>query len=126
MPHQVIHISPAEDNTEYFPASPTESHASSDALFIPAPRMPYQTTSPTGTLPLVENPSPTNTARVLAVDLAIGATQPAIPLSPRAISAIVEGQAHALTAPVLLRMVCGLVLTTKHTEDRMESVRITA
>jgi cell division protein FtsL len=60
------------------------------------------------------------------VDLAIGAVQPAIPLSPRAVSAIVEGQANALTAPVLLRMVRGLVLTAKRTEDRMEAVRITA
>jgi hypothetical protein len=83
-------------------------------------------TSPNGALPIIENPSPTNTARVLAVDLAIGAVQPAIPLSPRAVSAIVEGQAHALTAPVLLHMVRSLVLTTKHTEDRMEAVRIMA
>jgi hypothetical protein len=52
--------------------------------------------------------------------------QPAIPLSPRTVSAIVEGQAHALTAPVLLCMVCSLVLTAKRTEDQMEAVRITA
>jgi hypothetical protein len=52
--------------------------------------------------------------------------QPAIPLSPRTVSAIVEGQANALTAPVLLRMVRGLVLTAKCTEDRMEAIRITA
>jgi hypothetical protein len=126
MPHQTIHISTAEDLTEYFPTSPTESHASTKALFIPTPGTPYQTTSPTGTLPLVEDSVPTNTARVLAVDLTVGTAQPAIPLSPRAISTIVEGQAHALTAPVLLRMVRGLVLTAKHTEDRMEAVHITA
>jgi hypothetical protein len=126
MPHQTIHISAAEDLTEYFPTSPTESHASTEALFIPAPGTPYQMTSPTGALPIVEDPAPTNTARVLAVDLAIGATQPAIPLSPQAVSAIVEGQAHALTAPVLLCMVCGLVITAKRTEDRMEAVRIMA
>jgi hypothetical protein len=126
MPHQTIHISTAEDLTRYFPASPTESHASTEALYIPAPGTPYQTTSPPGTLPIVEDAPPTNTARVLAVDLTIGAAQPAIPLSPRAISAIVKGQANALTAPVLLRMVCGLVLTAKRTEDRMEAVRITA
>jgi hypothetical protein len=83
-------------------------------------------TSPTGTLPLVEDPTPTNTARVLAVDLAVGATQPAIPLSPRAVGALVEGQTDALTAPILLCMVRGLVLTAKHTEDQMEAVRITA
>jgi hypothetical protein len=83
-------------------------------------------TSPTGALPIVEDPTPTNTAWVLAVDLAIGATQPAIPLSPRAVSALVEGQTNALTTPILLRMVCGLVLTAKCTEDRMEAVRITA
>jgi hypothetical protein len=59
------------------------------------------------------------------VDLAIGATQPAVPLSPCIISAIIKGQANALTAPVLLRMVRGLVLTAKHTEDRMEAVRLT-
>jgi hypothetical protein len=82
MSHQTIHISPVEDLAEYFPASPTESNASTDALYIPAPGTPYQTTSPNGALPIVENPSPTNTARVLAVDLAIGAAQPAIPLSP--------------------------------------------
>jgi hypothetical protein len=126
MPHQTIHISPVEDNNEYIPASPTDSYASTKALYIPAPGTPYQTTSPTGTLPLVEDPSPTNAARVLAVDLAIGAMQPAIPLSPRAVSTIVEGQANALTAPVLLCMVCGLVLTAKHTKDWMEAVRITA
>jgi hypothetical protein len=126
MPHQTIHISAAEDLTEYFPASPTESHASTEALYIPAPGTPYQTTSPTGTLPLVEDAAPTNAARVLAVDLAIGTAQPAIPLSPRAISTIIEGQAHALMAPVLLRMVRGLVLTAKRTKDRMEAVRITA
>jgi hypothetical protein len=126
MPHQTIHISPAEDLAEYFPASPTESHASTEALFIPAPGSPYQTTSLTGTLPIVEDPSTTNTARRLAVDLAVGAAQPAIPLSPRAVSAIVEGQANTLTAPVLLCMVRGLVLTAKHTEDRMEAVWITA
>jgi hypothetical protein len=126
MPHQTIHISAAEDLTEYFLASPTESHASTEALYIPAPGTPYQTTSPTGTLPLVEDTAPTHTAGVLAVDLAIGAAQPAIPLSPRAVSTIVEGQAHALTAPVLLRMVRSLVLTAKRTEDRMEAVRITA
>jgi hypothetical protein len=125
MPHQTIHISVAEDLTEYFPTSPTESHASTEALYIPAPGTPYQTTSPTGALPLVEDTVPTNTARVLAVDFAIGAAQPAIPLLPRAVSTIVEGQAHALTAPVLLCMVCGLVLTAKHTKDRMEAVRIT-
>jgi hypothetical protein len=83
-------------------------------------------TSPTGALPLVEDPSPTNTARVLAVDLAIGAMQPAVPLSPRTVSTIVEGQANALTAPVLLCMVRGLILTAKRTEDRMEAVRIMA
>jgi hypothetical protein len=126
MPHQTIHISPAKDLVEYFPASPTESHASTEALFIPTPGAPYQTTSPTRTLPLVEDAPPTNTARGLAVDLAIGTTQPAIPLSPRAVSAIVEGQANALTAPVLLCMVRSLVLTAKHTEDRMEAVRIMA
>jgi hypothetical protein len=82
MPHQTIHISAAEDLTEYFPALPTESHASTKALYIPAPGTPYQTTSPTGALPLVEDPAPTNTARALAVDLAIGTVQPAIPLSP--------------------------------------------
>ena len=126
MPHQTIRISPVENNNEYAPASPTDSYASTEALYIPAPGTPYQTTSPTGALPLIEDPTPTNTARVLAVDLAVGAMQPAIPLSPRAVSAIVEGQAHALTAPVLLRMVRSLVLTAKHTEDRMEAVRITA
>jgi hypothetical protein len=126
MSYQTIHISPTENNNEYAPASPTDSYASTEALYIPAPGTPYQTTSLTGTLPLVEDPAPTNAARVLAVDLAIGATQPAIPLSPRAVSAIVEGQADALTAPVLLCMVCGLVLTAKRTEDRMEAVRITA
>jgi hypothetical protein len=126
MSHQTIHISPIENSLEYFPTSPTESNASTDALYIPAPGTPYQTTSPDKTLPIIEDPSPTNTAQVLAVDLAIGAAQPAIPLSPRAVSTIVEGQAHALTAPVLLCMVCSLVLTTKCTEDRMEAVRITA
>jgi hypothetical protein len=126
MPHQTIHISHVEDLTEYFPTLPTDSHASTEALFIPAPGTPYQMTSPIGTLPIVENPSPTNSARVLAVDLAIGAVQPAIPLLPRAVSAIVEGQANALTAPVLLCMVRGLVLTAKRTEDRMEAVWITA
>jgi cell division protein FtsL len=126
MSHQTIRISPIDGPNEYFPTSPTESHASTEALFIPAPGTPYQTTSPTGTLPLVEDALPTNAARVLAVDLAIGTAQPAIPLSPRAISTIVKGQAHALTAPVLLCMVCGLVLTAKRTEDRMEAVRIMA
>jgi hypothetical protein len=126
MPHQIIHISPVENDNEYAPASPTDSYASTEALYIPAPGTPYQTTSPTGTLPLVEDPLPTNTAQVLTVDLAIGATQPAIPLSPRAVSAIVEGQANALMAPVLLHMVRSLILTAKHTEDRMEAVRITA
>jgi hypothetical protein len=126
MPHQTIHISPAEDNYEYAPASPTNSYASTEALFIPAPGTPYQTTGSTGTLPLVEDPAPTNAARVLAVDLAVGATQPAVPLSPRAVSALVEEQADALTAPVLLRMVRGLIITAKRTEDRMEAVRITA
>jgi hypothetical protein len=126
MPHQIIHISPVENDNEYAPASPTDSYASTEALYIPAPGTPYQTTSLTGTLPLVEDPAPTNTARVLAVDLAIGAMQPAIPLSPQAISTIVEGQANALTAPVLLRMVRSLVLTAKRTEDQMEAVRITA
>jgi hypothetical protein len=82
MSHQIIHISPVENSTEYFPTSPTESDASTEALYIPAPGTPYQTTSPTGTLPIIENPSPTNAARVLAVDLAIGTMQPAIPLSP--------------------------------------------
>jgi hypothetical protein len=126
MPHQIIHISPAKNDNEYIPASPTNSYASTEALYIPAPGTPYQTTSPTGTLPLVEDSAPTDAAQVLAVDLAISAMQPAIPLSPRAVSAIVEGQANALTAPVLLCMVCGLVLTAKRTEDRMEAVRITA
>jgi hypothetical protein len=126
MSHQIIHISPAEDNYQYAPASPTDSYASTEALYIPAPGTPYQTTSSTGALPLVEDPAPTNTARVLAVDLAIGATQPAIPLSPRAVSALVEGQTDALTTPILLRMVRGLILTAKRTEDRMEAVRITA
>jgi hypothetical protein len=126
MSHQLIHISSFENNNEYAPASPTDSYASTEALYIPAPGTPYQTTSLTGTLPLVEDPVPTNTARVLAVDLAVGATQPAIPLSPRAVGTIVEGQADALMAPVLLRMVCGLVLTAKRTEDQMEAVRITA
>jgi cell division protein FtsL len=126
MSHQIIHISPVENSVTYFPTSPTKSDASTEALYIPAPGTPYQTTSPNGALPIVEDPSPTNTARVLAVDLAIGTMQPAVPLSPRAVSTIVEGQAHALTAPVLLRMVRGLILTAKHTEDRMEAVRIMA
>jgi hypothetical protein len=126
MSHSIIHISPAEDNYNYVPASPTDSYASTEALYIPAPGTPYQTTGSTGTLPLVEDPAPTNAARVLAVDLTIGAMQPAIPLSPQAVSALVEGQADALSAPVLLRMVRGLVLTAKCTEDRMEAVRITA
>jgi hypothetical protein len=124
MSHQIIHISPAEDN--YAPALPTDSYASTEALFIPAPGTPYQMTGSTGALPLVEDPVPTNSARVLAVDLAVGATQPAIPLSPRAVSALVEGQTDALTTPILLRMVRGLILTAKHTEDRMEAVRIMA
>jgi hypothetical protein len=126
MSHQTIAISPAEDNYQYVPASPTDSYASTEALYIPAPGTPYQTTSPTGALPIVEDPPSTNTARVLAVDLAVGATQPAIPLSPRAVSALVEGQTDALTTPILLRMVRGLVLTAKRTEDRMEAVKITA
>jgi hypothetical protein len=126
MSHQTIHISPVENHTNYAPTSPTDSYASTEALYIPAPGSPYQTTSLTGTLPIVEDPSTTNTARGLAMDLAIGAAQPAIPLSPRAISTIVEGQANALTAPVLLCMVRGLVLTAKRTEDRMEAVQITA
>jgi hypothetical protein len=126
MPHQTISIFPAEDNYQYVPASPTDSYASTEALYIPAPGTPYQTTGSTGTLPLVEDPAPTNAARVLAVDLAVGATQPAIPLSPQAVSALVEGQTDALTTPILLRMVRGLILTTKHTEDRMEAIRITA
>jgi hypothetical protein len=126
MSHQIIAISPAEDNYQYVPASPTDSYASTEALYIPAPGTPYQTTSPTGALPLIEDPTPTNAAWVLAVDLAVGATQPAIPLSPRAVSALVEGQTDALTTPILLRMVRGLILTAKHTEDRMEAVRIMA
>jgi hypothetical protein len=126
MSHQTIHIPPFENDNEYIPASPTNSYASTKALYIPAPGTPYQTTSPTGALPLIEDPAPTNAARVLAVDLAVGATQPAIPLSPCAVSAIVEGQANALTAPVLLRMVRSLVLTAKCTEDQMEAVRFTA
>jgi hypothetical protein len=125
MSHQIIHLSPAED-ASYAPTSPTDSYASTEALFIPAPGTPYQTTGSNGALPLVEDTTPTNSARVLAVDLAVGATQPAVPLSPRAISAIIEGQANALTAPVLLRMVRGLIITAKRTEDRMEAVRITA
>jgi hypothetical protein len=52
--------------------------------------------------------------------------QPAIPLSPRAVSALVKGQTDALTTPILLCMVRGLILTAKRTEDRMEAVRITA
>jgi hypothetical protein len=126
MSHQIISIPPAEDNYQYAPASPTDSYASTEALFIPAPGTPYQTTGSTGALPLVEDPAPTNAARGLAVDLAIGAMQPAIPLSPRAVSALVEGQTDALTTPILLRMVRGLILTAKRTEDRMEAVRITA
>jgi cell division protein FtsL len=126
MPHQTIHISLVENNNEYIPASPTDSYASTEALYIPAPGTPYQTTSPTGALPLIENPLPSNATWVLAVDLAISATQPAVPLSPCIVSAIIEGQANTLTAPVLLRMVRGLVLTAKHTEDRMEAVRLTA
>jgi hypothetical protein len=126
MSHQIIHISPAEDNYEYAPASPTDSYASTEALYIPAPGTPYQMTSSTGALPLVEDPTPTNTARVLAVDLAIGAMQPAIPLLPRAVSALVEGQTDALTTPILLCMVRGLIITAKRTEDRMEAVRIMA
>jgi hypothetical protein len=124
MSYQTISIPSAEDN--YAPASPTDSYASTEALYIPAPGTPYQTTGSNGALPLVEDPAPTNSARVLAVDLAIGATQPAIPLSPQAVSTVVEGQANALTAPVLLCMVRGLILTAKRTEDRMEAVRITA
>jgi hypothetical protein len=126
MSHQTIHISPAEDNYEYAPASPTNSYASTEALYIPAPGTPYQTTGSNGTLPLVEDPAPTDTAWILAVDLAIGATQPAIPLSPRAVSAVIEGQTNALTTPILLCMVRGLIITAKRTEDRMEAVRITA
>jgi hypothetical protein len=126
MPQQIILIPSFENNNEYTPALPTDSYASTEALYIPAPGTPYQTTGSTGALPIIEDPAPTNAARVLAVDLAVGATQPAIPLSPRAVSTIVEGQADTLTAPVLLRMVRGLVLTTKRTEDRMEAVRITA
>jgi hypothetical protein len=125
MSHQIIHISPVKDNN-YAPASPTDSYASTEALFIPAPGTPYQTTGSNGALPLVEDPAPTNTARVLAMDLAVGATQPAIPLSPRAVSTVVEGQTNALTTPILLRMVRGLIITAKRTEDRMEAVRITA
>jgi hypothetical protein len=125
MSHQIIHISPVEDNN-YAPASPTDSYASTEALYIPAPGTPYQTTGSNGALPLVEDPAPTNSARVLAVDLAVGATQPAIPLSPRAVSTLVEGQTDTLTTPILLRMVRSLILTAKCTEDRMEAVRITA
>jgi hypothetical protein len=126
MSHQIITIPAAEDNYQYVPASPTDSYASTEALFIPAPGTPYQTTSPTGALPIIEDSTTTNTAWVLAVDLAIGAMQPAIPLSPRAVSALVEGQTDALTTPILFRMVRGLILTAKRTEDRMEAVRITA
>jgi hypothetical protein len=126
MPYQTILISPVEADHEYAPASPTNSYASTEALYIPAPGTPYQTTGSAGALPLIEDPAPTNAARVLAVDLAVGTVQPAIPLSPRAISTVVEGQADTLTAPVLLCMVRGLVLTAKHTEDRMEAVRIMA
>jgi hypothetical protein len=126
MSHQIISIPSAEDNYQYVPASPTDSYASTKALFIPAPRTPYQTTSSTGALPIVEDPAPTNATRVLAVDLAVGATQPAIPLSPRAVSTLVEGQTDALTTPILLHMVRGLILTAKRTEDRMEAVRLTA
>jgi hypothetical protein len=125
MSHQIIHISPVEDNN-YAPASPTDSYASTEALYIPAPGTPYQTTGSNGALPLVEDPTPTNSAQVLAVDLAVGATQPAIPLSPRAVSTLVEGQTNALTTPILLRMVRSLIITAKHTKDRMEAVRITA
>jgi hypothetical protein len=126
MSQQIILIPSFENNHEYTPASPTDSYASTEALYIPAPGTPYQTTGSSGALPLVEDPAPTNTAQVLAVDLAVGAMQPAVPLSPRAVSAIIEGQAGAFTAPVLLRMVRGLILTAKCTEDRMETVRITA
>jgi hypothetical protein len=126
MSQQIIHIPSFENDHEYTPASPTDSYASTEALYIPAPGTPYQTTGSSGALPLVEDPVPTNAARVLAVDLAIGTMQPAVPLSPRAVSTIIEGQAEAFTAPVLLRMVRGLILTTKHTEDRMKAVRITA
>jgi hypothetical protein len=126
MSHQIIHISPAEDTYEYAPASPTDSYASTEALYIPTPGTPYQTTGSTGALPLIEDPAPTNAAQVLAVDLAIGTMQPAIPLSPRAVSALVKGQTNALTTPILLCMVRGLILTAKRTEDRMEAVRIMA
>jgi hypothetical protein len=126
MSHQLIHISAVENDNEYAPASPTNSYASTEALYIPTLGTPYQTTSPTRALPLVEDPTPTNTARVLAVDLAVGTAQPTIPLSPHTVSTLVEGQADALTAPVLLHMVHSLVLTAKRTEDRMEAVRITA
>jgi hypothetical protein len=126
MSQQIILIPSFDNDHEYAPASPTNSYASTEALYIPAPGTPYQTTGSSGALPLVEDPAPTNTARVLAVDLAVGATQSAIPLSPRAVSALVEGQADALTSPVLLRMVRGLILTAKRTEDRMEAVRIMA
>jgi hypothetical protein len=126
MSHQIITISPAEDNYQYVPASPTDSYASTEALYIPAPGTPYQTTSPIGTLPIIEDPTPTNAAQVLAVDLAVGAMQPAIPLSPRAVSTLVKGQTNALTTPILLRMVRSLILTAKRTEDWMEAVRIMA
>jgi hypothetical protein len=126
MSHQVIQISPAEDNYDYVPASPTDSYASTEALYIPTPGTPYQTTSSSGTLPLVEDPAPTNSTQVLAVDLTVGTTQPAIPLSPRAISALIEGQTNTLTTPILLCMVRGLILTAKRTEDRMEAIRIMA
>jgi hypothetical protein len=126
MSHQTIHISPAENNYKYAPASPTDSYASTEALYIPTPGTPYQTTGSTGALPLIEDPVPTNSAQVLAVDLAIGAMQPAIPLLPQAVSALIEGQTNALTTPILLRMVRGLILTAKRTEDRMEAVRIMA
>ena len=42
MSHQTIHLSPIED-ANYAPASPTDSYASTEALFIPAPGTPYQT-----------------------------------------------------------------------------------
>jgi hypothetical protein len=126
MSQQIISIPSAEDNYQYAPASPTDSYASTEALFIPTLGTPYQTTGSNGAFPLVEDTAPTNSTRVLAVDLAVGATQPAIPLSPRAVSALIEGQTDALTTPILLRMVRGLILTAKHTEDRMEAVRITA
>jgi hypothetical protein len=126
MSQQIILIPSFENDHEYTPASPTDSYASTEALYIPAPGTPYQMTGSSGALPLVEDPAPTNAARVLAVDLAVGATQPAIPLSPRAVSTIIKGQAEAFTAPVLLRMVRSLIITAKRTEDQMEAIRITA